>query len=156
MIPVDSEGPRWFAPAALEDGVTTTRRLIRPDHSGLPLSARQLRRDPADRGNHDEKGLLVSCELDRNTYPKAIKVPDAEMSALNIIRWGGRGAIQSDAMTLRIFVIPQVRRDLRHARAIAFTDTGPVRRRPKTIASCLGSAVKFCNSILDGTRHELC
>ena len=30
------------------------------------------------------------------------------------------------------------------------------RRRPKTIASCLGSAVKFCNSILDGTRHELC
>jgi hypothetical protein len=29
-------------------------------------------------------------------------------------------------------------------------------RRPKTIASCLGFAVKFCNSILDGTRHELC
>ena len=33
---------------------------------------------------------------------------------------------------------------------------GALRRRPKTIASCLGSAVKFCNSILGGTRHELC
>jgi hypothetical protein len=93
MIKADGGGLRWFAPAALEDGVTTTRRLIRPDHSGLPLSATQLRRDPADRRHHDEKGLLVSCELDRNTYPKAIKVPDAEMAALNITRWGRLGRL---------------------------------------------------------------
>jgi hypothetical protein len=156
MIPVDSEGPRWFAPAALEDGVTTTRRLIRPDHSGLPLSARQLRRDPADRGNHDEKGLLVSCELDRNTYPKAIKVPDAEMSALNIIRWGGRGAIQSDAMTLRIFVIPQVGRDLRHARAIRFYRYWPSKATPKNYRFMFGFCGEILFSILDETRHELC
>jgi hypothetical protein len=30
------------------------------------------------------------------------------------------------------------------------------RRRPKTIASCLGSAVKVCSSILDGMHRELC
>jgi hypothetical protein len=72
MITADGGGLRWFATAALEDGVTTTRRLIRPDHSGLPLSATQLRRDPADRRHHDEKGLLVGCKLDRNTYPRPI------------------------------------------------------------------------------------
>ena len=38
----------------------------------------------------------------------------------------------------------------------AFEGNSVLRRRPKTIASCLSSAVKFCNSILDGTRHELC
>jgi hypothetical protein len=29
-------------------------------------------------------GLTVRCELDENSYPKAIKVTDAEMASLNI------------------------------------------------------------------------
>ena len=29
-------------------------------------------------------GLEVRCELDANTYPKGVTVPDAEMAALNI------------------------------------------------------------------------
>jgi Rhodopirellula transposase DDE domain len=29
-------------------------------------------------------GLTVRCELDENRYPKAIRVPDEEMAALNI------------------------------------------------------------------------
>ena len=33
-----------------------------------------------------KKGLSISCELDRNTYPKGIKVSDAEMASLNITR----------------------------------------------------------------------
>ena len=33
-----------------------------------------------------KKGLPISCELDRNTYPKGIKVSDAEMASLNITR----------------------------------------------------------------------
>ena len=33
-----------------------------------------------------KKGLSVRCELDPNTYPKGIKVPDAEMATLNITR----------------------------------------------------------------------
>ena len=31
-------------------------------------------------------GLSISCELDRNTYPKGIKVSDEEMATLNIKR----------------------------------------------------------------------
>ena len=31
-----------------------------------------------------QTGLTVRCELDANTYPKGIKVTDAEMAALNI------------------------------------------------------------------------
>jgi hypothetical protein len=42
-------------------GLQQLADLIRPDHSGLPLSATQLRRDLADRRHHDEKGLLVGC-----------------------------------------------------------------------------------------------
>ena len=30
------------------------------------------------------KGLTVRCELDTRSYPKGIKVSDAEMTALNI------------------------------------------------------------------------
>jgi hypothetical protein len=78
------------------------------------------------------------------TLIKAIKVPDAEMSALNIIRWGGRGAIQSDAMTPRIFVIPQVGRDLRHARAIRFYRYWPSKATPKNYRFMFG----FCGEIL--------
>jgi hypothetical protein len=33
-----------------------------------------------------KKGLSISCELDRNTYPKGIKVSDAEMASLNMTR----------------------------------------------------------------------
>ena len=33
-----------------------------------------------------KKGLSIRCELDPNTYPKGIKVPDAEMATLNITR----------------------------------------------------------------------
>ena len=33
-----------------------------------------------------KKGLSISCELDRNTYPKGIEVSDAEMASLNITR----------------------------------------------------------------------
>ena len=33
-----------------------------------------------------KKGLSISCELDRNAYPKGIKVSDAEMASLNITR----------------------------------------------------------------------
>ena len=31
-------------------------------------------------------GLSIRCELDPNTYPKGIKVSDAEMATLNITR----------------------------------------------------------------------
>jgi hypothetical protein len=31
-------------------------------------------------------GLKIRCELDRNAYPKGIKVSDAEMASLNITR----------------------------------------------------------------------
>jgi hypothetical protein len=31
-----------------------------------------------------EKGLTAQCSLDENTYPKDIKVPEAEMAKLNI------------------------------------------------------------------------
>ena len=31
-----------------------------------------------------QTGLTVRCELDENSYPKAIRVTDAEMAALNI------------------------------------------------------------------------
>jgi len=31
-------------------------------------------------------GLKIRCELDPNTYPKGMKVPDAEMATLNITR----------------------------------------------------------------------
>jgi hypothetical protein len=37
-----------------------------------------------DRGDDDETGLTVRCELDENTYAKGVKVSDAEMAALNI------------------------------------------------------------------------
>ena len=103
---------QWFTSATLEVVAATTRRRNRPDHSGLPLSARHfqveqdrashvllhhpelarhtsrqpLRRNRADRQHHDKKGLSISCELDRNTYPKGIKVSDAEMASLNITR----------------------------------------------------------------------
>jgi Rhodopirellula transposase DDE domain len=30
-------------------------------------------------------GLTVSCELDENTYPRAVRVTDAEMASLNIV-----------------------------------------------------------------------
>jgi hypothetical protein len=33
-----------------------------------------------------KKGLSIRCELDPNTYPKGIMVPDAEMATLNITR----------------------------------------------------------------------
>jgi hypothetical protein len=33
-----------------------------------------------------KKGLSIRCELDRNTYPKRIKVSGAEMASLNITR----------------------------------------------------------------------
>ena len=31
-------------------------------------------------------GLTVRCDLDTNTYPKGITVPDREMDAINILR----------------------------------------------------------------------
>jgi hypothetical protein len=31
-------------------------------------------------------GLTIRCELDRNSYPKGIKISDAEMATLNITR----------------------------------------------------------------------
>lgn len=31
-------------------------------------------------------GLKVRCELDHNTYPKGVKVSDAEIEAINITR----------------------------------------------------------------------
>jgi hypothetical protein len=31
-----------------------------------------------------EKGLTVTCDIDANSYPKGIKITDAEMQALNI------------------------------------------------------------------------
>ena len=33
-----------------------------------------------------QTGLTVRCELDPNTYPKGIRVPDQEMQALNLLR----------------------------------------------------------------------
>ena len=33
-----------------------------------------------------ETGLTVTCDIDRNSYPKGIEVTDAEMAALNIQR----------------------------------------------------------------------
>jgi hypothetical protein len=33
-----------------------------------------------------QTGLTVRCELDSNTYPKGIRVPDQEMQALNLLR----------------------------------------------------------------------
>ena len=33
-----------------------------------------------------KKGLSISCDLDRNLYPKGIKVSDQEMATLNITR----------------------------------------------------------------------
>jgi hypothetical protein len=33
-----------------------------------------------------ETGLTVTCDIDRNSYPKGVKVTDAEMTALNIQR----------------------------------------------------------------------
>src|ERR1019366_2497544 len=37
-----------------------------------------------DRGDDDETGLTVRCELDENTYARGVKVSDAEMAALYI------------------------------------------------------------------------
>src|ERR1700689_4318328 len=90
----------------------TTRGRNRPDHSRLPLSAGHFQVEQ-DRASHvllhhpelramplislyvaialiahttTKRGLSISCELDRNTYPKGIKVSDAEMASLNITR----------------------------------------------------------------------
>jgi hypothetical protein len=50
---------------------------------GLPLTSRTANHR-IDRGDDDETGLTVRCELDENTYAKGVKVSDAEMAALNI------------------------------------------------------------------------
>jgi hypothetical protein len=36
-------------------------------------------------------GLTVRCELDRNLYPAGLKISDAEMAALNIVRQNFHG-----------------------------------------------------------------
>jgi len=40
----------------------------------------------SDRRHDNADGLKVVCELDTNTYPKWIVVPDAEMDAIHIVR----------------------------------------------------------------------
>ena len=49
-------------------------------------------------------GLEVRCELDANTYPKGVTVPDAEMAALNIecAEFHGEGTIRSAPPTGQI------------------------------------------------------
>ncbi len=38
-----------------------------------------------------KKGLRVRCGIDANEYEKGIKVPDEELEALNISRYGFHG-----------------------------------------------------------------
>ena len=98
---------QWFTSATLEVVAATTRRRNRPDNSGLPLSAghfqveqdrashvplhhpelarhasrQPLRRNRADRPHHDEKRPFDQSRTLSHTYPKGIRVSDAEMAS---------------------------------------------------------------------------
>ena len=98
---------QWFTSATLEVVAATTRRRNRPDDSGLPLSAghfqveqdrashvllhhpelarhasrQPLRRNRADRPHHDEKRPFDQLRTLSHTYPKGIRVSDAEMAS---------------------------------------------------------------------------
>ena len=42
-------------------------------------------------GSTNETGLKVCCEIDRNLYPKGLKVTEREMQAVNIARHNFHG-----------------------------------------------------------------
>ena len=99
-----------FTRAAVQGRTAETGRRNRTDAAGLPLSAGHveveqdrappvlphhpdLARQAADQpiavveliaSTTTKTGLRVRCELDTRTYPKGIKVSDAEMATLNI------------------------------------------------------------------------
>ncbi len=102
---------QWFTAAALEVGPPTTRGRNRSDHSGChyppgtrsgtrssiacsATSRRDWRATPLLSllivieliANTTTKTGLKPRELDSNTYPKGIKVSDAEMATLNMTR----------------------------------------------------------------------
>ncbi len=59
---------------------------VLPHHAELarPTAHQSRGRRRTDRRNHDQDRPEGRCELDTRTYPKGIKVSDAEMEALNI------------------------------------------------------------------------